>query len=300
MIEFSVSKGVTPSSCTVRVIQQSFWLQLVSLGSCHKWGTACGFVSAYISGFSAITATEVLVWLWNLLCSDKAAARIWVGCRRVNLEILDDPCRQPYVAAASACDKADSSWLPQCNRGRRTVRSVRLVLKVIAENHAVFVELLEVYRNDSTRGERLKQTTDTVTAHANWHDRPQQCACSSAAQTCDMGGACDIPRNSPWSQTHSVLCCQLIRAGAWHSPYWWVPQTRLLGTVVILHTTRCNTQKYYVTLTQCITFRMDRRINNDYFPIWHYLIFFLQWRQCVFTVLLRPASWNIVHCNVSL
>jgi len=112
-------------------------------------GTVCGVVVAYISGFSAITAMEVLVWLWNLLCSnDKSVDRIRVGCRQVNPEILDDPCCLPYVAAARACDKADTSWLLQCEWGWRTVQFVRLTLKVVTENHAVFVELLEVYKND--------------------------------------------------------------------------------------------------------------------------------------------------------
>lgn len=273
------------------MIPQSFWLQLASLGSCCKWRTACGVVVAYISRFSAIIATEVLVWLWNLLCSDKAVARIRVGCRRVNLEILDDPCCRPYVAAASVRDKADSSWSLQFDRDRRTVRSVRLVLMVVTENHAVFVELLEVYRNDSMMCKVTQEDDWNRLVTQSQHtligtiDRSSVCVCPSAAQTCDVGGACDIPRNSPWSQTHSVLCCQLIHAGVWHSLCWWVPQTRLLGTVVILHTTRCNTQKYCVTLTRCITFRMDRRINNDYFPIWYYLIFLFTMKTvCVYCV----------------
>jgi len=239
-------------------------------------GTVCGVVLAYISVFSAITAMEVLVWLWNLLCSnDKAVARIWVGCCQVNLEILDDPCCQPYVEAASACDKVDSSWLLQCDRGRRTVRFVRLTLKVVTENHAVFVELLEGYRNDR-RMCRVTQEDD------DWNRLVTQSQHTLTGMT-DRGKVCvhQLCRHPTWEvlaifpgtlhdHRHTVFY-----AVSWYNVLEWVwhcaggCQTPLLGAVVILHTTRCNTQKYYVTLTQCIMFRMDRSINNDYFPIWH-------------------------------
>jgi len=237
-----------------------------------QMGTVCG-VLAYISGFSAIIAMEVLVWFWNLLCSnDKAVARIRAGCRQVNHEILDDPCCQPYVAAASACDKADSLWLLECDWGRKTVRFVRLTLKAVTENHAVFAELLEVYKNVCR--------VCKVTQQDDWNRLVTQSQHTLTGMT-DCGRVCvrQLWRHPTWEvlaifpgtlhdQTHCVLCCQLIQcAGVWHSLCWWVPQTLHLGAVVILHTTRCNTQKYYATLTQCITFCMDRRINNAYFSI---------------------------------
>jgi hypothetical protein len=105
-------------------------------------GIVCGVVFANISGFSAITAMEVPVWWGNLLClNDKSVARVQVGCRQVNPEILDDPCCLPHVAAGSAWDEADTLWLIQCDWDGRTVRFVRLMMKGVNENHAVFVEL---------------------------------------------------------------------------------------------------------------------------------------------------------------
>ena len=110
-------------------------------------GIVRGVVLAYISGFSAITAMEVPVWLRTLLClNDKSVARIR-GCPQVNPEILNDPCCLPNVAVATAWAEADTSWLLQCDWSRRTIRFVRLMLKVVNENHAVFLELLEVYKN---------------------------------------------------------------------------------------------------------------------------------------------------------
>lgn len=97
---------------------------------------------------SVITTMEVLVWLCTLLClNEMSVARIQVGCCQVTPEILDDPCCLPYVAVASGWAEADTWWL-SWDWGRRTIRFVRLKLKVVIENHAVFVELFGVYKND--------------------------------------------------------------------------------------------------------------------------------------------------------
>jgi hypothetical protein len=180
-------------------------------------GIVRGVVLAYISGFSAITAMEVPVWLQTLLClNNKSVARIWEGCPQVNPEILDDPCCLPNVAAATAWAEADTSWLLQCDWVRRTVWFVRLMLKVVTENHAVFVELPEVYKN-YCRMCKVTQVNDdwnrlvTQSQHTLTGMTDRGRACSSAVQTSDTQGDCDFPGNSPWSQTHCVLCCQLIQ-----------------------------------------------------------------------------------------
>lgn len=220
---------------------------------------------------------EVLVWLWTLLClNDKLVDRIWEGCPQVNPEILDDPCCLPTVAAATAWAKADTSWLLQCD-WVRAVWFLGLMLKVVTENHAVFVELLEVYKN-YCRMCKVTQVND------DWNRLVTQSQHKLTGMT-DHGRAC--VRQLCRHPTRKVIAIfpgtlhghrhTVFYAVSWYNVLeWvcyslclWIPQTPLLGAVVILHTTRCNTQKYYVMLSQCTKFHMDRRINNDYFPIRH-------------------------------
>jgi len=139
----------------VRVIPQSLWLQayvqLASLGLCDRWGECANSFAR-----RSVCWLQSERWRCQYSCGLfllPVASMCEQDTSLSLFEIIYDLCFLPSVTAASVCVCVGGGgrgtlglwFLGAAISGRRTVWFVRLTLKFVIYNHAVFVELPEVY-----------------------------------------------------------------------------------------------------------------------------------------------------------